>query len=244
MIFDCFYYPQLSESGEVIKSNTDLREFNFGDEVPTKTLYYNYGKSFAIYQGGDFYVVENSILKETISSKDLKFPLNLVFNKGTQLTIFSPSELPSVRLLLNGENELEKELGSLFYLSLVLNRKITTTQYEVMSDLTNSSRDSQYMNQELDLRTKSLLDELRIVESKFYSLTIDNPSLKDSYLSYMNFSPKEDLLILGIHKYFYEDTEDYKDYIIKKSIWKSRPIYPKFKLDHLLNSCNYRALNQ
>ncbi|MEF9991647.1 MAG: hypothetical protein RRZ84_04220 [Romboutsia sp.] len=242
MKFECFYYPRLSDSGELIHSNEYLKEFDFGDTVPSKTLYYNYGKRYAIYHLGDFYAVENGILKKSITIKDLKYPLNLVFNKGTQLTIFSPSELSSVRLLLKGEHESEKELGDLFYLSTMLNRQIKSIQYKVMSDLTNSSRDSIYINQELELRTKNLLSDLKIVEGKFYSLTIDNPLLKDSYLNYMNFGNQEDLLELAIHKYFLTDTDEYKDYIVKHLVWQSKPIYPKFKLDHLINSCNYRSL--
>lgn len=241
MKFACFYYPQLSDSNKIVRINDEIKEFNFGDSVPTKTLYYNYGKNFAIYQDGEFYIVENGILKGTMTKEDIKYPLNLVFNKGTQLTISTPNELPSVRLLLDGENESEKKLGDLFYLSLVLNRKITTTQYKVMSDLSNSSRDFMYMNQELDKRTKHMLNELRVIEVMFYKLTESNPKLKDSFLNYMDFAEQEDLLELGIHKYFLDDTEDYKDYEMKNMMYSSRPIYPKFKLDHMINSCNYRV---
>lgn len=241
MKFDCFYYPQLCDSNKIIRVNDNIKEFNFGDKVPTKTLYYNYGKDFAIYQGGEFYIVENSILKGIMTKDEIKYPLNLVFNKGTQLTINSPSELPSVRLLLEGENELEKELGDLFYLTLVYNRKVTTTQYQVMSDLANCCRDFMYMNQELEQRTKYLLSDLKVVEKMFYNLTEKNVNLKDSYLKYMNFAEKEDLLELGIHRYFLPDTEDYKDFVIKNMMYTTRPIYPKFKLDHMINSGNYRA---
>lgn len=241
MKFDCFYYPQLSDSNKIIRINDNIKDFDFGDNVPTKTLYYNYGKDFAIYQGGEFYIVENSILKGTMNKDEIKYPLKLVFNKGTQLTIETPNELPSVRLLLDGENELEKQLGDLFYLSLVLNRKITTTQYKVMSDLSNSSRDFMFMNQEIDKSTREMLNELRIIEVLFYKLTESNPKLKDSFLTYMDFSEQEDLLELAIHKYFTPDTDDYKDYKIKYTMYSSRPIYPRFKLDHMINSCNYRA---
>ncbi|WP_042273195.1 hypothetical protein [Faecalimicrobium dakarense] len=238
MKFECFYYPILVDD-EVVKSNEDLISFEFGDAVPCKTLYYNYGQNFAIYKNEEFFIVENGILKQTIISKDLKYPLRLVFNKGTQLTIFSQNDLSSIRLLLKGENEKEKQLGELFYLSMTLNRKIKNIQYKVISDLTNSSRDSTYINKEIDLRTKRLLDKLRFVESKFNHLVINYPEIKNSYLNYMNFSNKEDMLELSINKYFKENTEEYKEYILKSSVWKSKPIYPKFKLDNLVNSCNY-----
>lgn len=241
MKFDCFYYPQLSESNTIVRINDNMKEFNFGDVVPTKTIYYNYGKNFAIYQAGELYIVENSILKGTMNKNEIKYPLKLVFNKGTQLTVQSPSELPSVRLLLDGENELEKELGDLFYLSLVLNRKITTTQYKVMSDLSNSCIDFMFMNQEIDRSTRDMLNELRIIEVLFYKLTEGNHNLKDSFLTYMDFAEQEDLLELAIHKYFNTDTDEYKDYQIKHAMYSSRPIYPKFKLDHMINSCNYRT---
>ena len=171
---------------------------------------------------------------------DLKFPLKIVFSKGTQLKIFSRNDLSSIRLLLRGENEKEKELGELFSLSLALNRKIKDTQYEIMSDLTNSSRDCNYINEELDLRTKQLLEDLKIAEGKFYNLTIEDPNLKNSYLNYMNFSNKEDMLELSIGKYFKEGTDEYNNYICTSSVFKSKPIYPKFKLDNLINSYNYR----
>lgn len=240
MLFECFYYPTLNKNGDVIRSNENLREFNFGDAVPTKTLYYNYDKSFAIYQNSEIFVVEDSILIKKISLDELKFPLKIIFSRGTQLKIFSRKDLSSIRLLLRGENENEKELGELFSLSLALNRKIKDTQYEIMSDLTNSSRDYDYINQELDLRTKELLDDLKIVEGKFYNLTIEDPNLKDSYLNYMNFSNKENMLELFIGKYFKEGTDEYNNYVRTASVFKSKPLYPKFKLDNLINSYNYR----
>jgi hypothetical protein len=109
-----------------------------------------------------------------------------------------------------------------------------------MSDLTNSSRDCNYINQQLDLRTKQLLEDLKIAEGKFYNLTIEDPNLKNSYLNYMNFSNKEDMLELSIGKYFKEGTDEYNSYIFTSSVFKSKPIYPKFKLDNLINSYNYR----
>lgn len=238
MKFECFYYPVLSDD-EVVKKNEDLISFEFGDAVPYKTLYYNYGKNFAIYKNEEFFIVENGILKKSIISNDLKYPLKLVFNNGTQLTIFSKKDLSSIRLLLRGENEREKQLGELFFLSIALNRKIKNIQYKVMSDLTNSSRDFNYINKEIDLRTEMLLDDLRTVESRFNNLVINYPDIKNSYLDYMNFSNKEDILQLSINKYFKENTEEYREYLLKSSVWKSKPIYPKFKLDHLANSCNY-----
>lgn len=244
MIFECFYYPVVNDYGEIVRCNNNLIKFNFGDEVPTKTLYYNYGDSFAIYQGDKFFVVEGKILKKSISMDELKFPLNIVFNTGTQMKIKSAKDLASIRLLLKGENELEKELGDLFFLSIVLNRKIKNIQYKVLSTLTNSSRDCSFINHELHINTESLIKQLRLVENKFYELTNDNPNLKDSYLKYMNFKDKEDMLQLSINKYFIEGTEEYSDYKLKSSIWKSKPIHPKFKLDNLINSYNYRIESQ
>lgn len=240
MKFECFYYPTLDSNGSIIKCNKNLRDFNFGDKVPTKTLYYNYGNSFAIYQDSEFIIVEDGILTKIINSNELKFPLKIVFGKGIQLKIFSAKDLSSIRLLLKGEFEKEKELGELFCLSFMLNRMIKNTQYEIMSDLTNSSRDYNYINNELEIRTSKLIDELKVVERKFYNLTIENNGLKDSYLNYMNFSNKEDMLELSINKYFKEGTDEYNYYILTSSVWKSKPIYPKFKLDNLINSYNYK----
>lgn len=240
MVLECFYYPILSDDKKVIRCNKDLIEFKFGDEVPTKTLYYNYGDSFAIYQGDDFFVVDNKILTKSISKDELKFPLNIVFNKGTQMTVKSAKDLSNIRLLLNGENELEKELGELFFLSMVLNRKIKNIQYKVLSTLTNSARDYSFINRELHINTETLLSQLKIVENTFHELTLNNPSIKDSYLKYMNFNETEDMLKLSINKYFLESTDEYCEYKLKSSVWKSKPIHPKFKLDNLINSCNYR----
>lgn len=241
MKFECFYYPQLNEEGNVIKSIEGIKEFKFGDEVPTKTLYYNYGKNFAIYQGGDFYVVENGVLSKSVTFEELKYPLRLVFNRGTQLTIFSSKELPSVRLLLKGENEIEKKLGELFFISTVLNRKIKTVQYKVMGELANSSRDSSFVNKSLDIETKDLLYSLKSVESQFYNLTINHSNIKDAYLNYMNFGNKEDMFELSINKYFEEGTEENKQYKLQSLVWQSKPIYPKFKLDNLINCYNYKT---
>lgn len=146
------------------------------------------------------------------------FPLNIVFGKGRQIKIFSRKDLPSIRLLLNRENKEEKELGELFALSLILNRKIRDVQYEIMSELTNSSRDYNYINEEIEKRTKGLIKDLNIVESNFYNITIKNLKLKDSYLNYMNFSNEEDMLELSINKYFKKDTPEYKHYTILASI--------------------------
>lgn len=239
MVFECFYYPTLDDNGNVVRCNKNLKEFNFGDKVPTKTLCYNYGNNFAIYEDSNFLIVEDGILTKSISSSELKFPLHLVFGKGTQLKIFSAKDLSSIRLLLKGEFEKEKELGELFSLSFYLNRMIKNVQYEIMSDLTNSSRNYSYINEEIDLRTKKLIDDLKLVERKFYNLTIENPTLKDSYLKYMNFSNKEDMLELSINKYFNKGSDEYNYYILSTTVWKSKPIYPKFQLDNLLNSYNY-----
>ena len=238
MRFDCFYYPTL-KGNEIIKSTDNIIEFKFGDKVPCKTLYYNYGDNFAIYQGDEFFIVENNILKRSISFDKLKYPLKIIFNKGTQMTIFSPKELTSIRLVLKGENENEKLLGELLYLSIELNRRIKNIQYKIMSELTNSSKDYNYINESLDLNTKDLLDKLKIVESLFYNLTIEYPKIKEDYLEYMNFGVKEDLNNVSIYKYFNHDTDEYKEYKLRSSVWKTKPIYPKFKLDHLLNSSNY-----
>lgn len=241
MVLECFYYPILNDQEEIVRCNTDLVEFNFGDEVPTKTLYYNYGDSFAIYQGDEFFVVENKVLTKSISKDELKFPLNIIFNKGTQMKVQSAKDLSNIRLLLKGENELEKELGELFFLSMVLNRKIKNIQYKVLSTLTNSSRDCSFINRELHINTENLLSQLKIVEDKFYKLTSNNPELKDSYLKYMNFGEKEDMLQLSINKFFIEGTDENSEYKLKSSVWKSKPIHPKFKLDNLINSCNYKV---
>lgn len=238
MRFDCFYYPTL-KGNEIIKSTDNIIEFKFGDKVPCKTLYYNYGDNFAIYQGDEFFIVENNILKRSISFDKLKYPLKIIFNKGTQMTIFSPKELTSIRLVLKGENENEKLLGELLYLSIELNRRIKNIQYKIMSELTNSSKDYNYINESLNLNTKDLLDKLKIVESLFYNLTIEYPKIKEDYLEYMNFGVKEDLNNVSIYKYFNHDTDEYKEYKLRSSVWKTKPIYPKFKLDHLLNSSNY-----
>lgn len=239
MKFDCFYYPTVDAEGTVVRCNKDLKDFEFGESVPTKTLYYNYGENFAIYQGDDFFVVENGILTKSIGVDELKFPLKIVFGKGKQLKVFSKKDLPSIRLLLDGEFELEKELGEFFCLCLMLNKKIKHVQYEIMSDLTNSSRDCDYINEEIENRTRSLLNDLKIVERKFYSLTLSNPHLKESYLSYMNFSNKEDMLEISITKYFKPNTKDFQQYTISKSMCNKKPIYPKFKLDNLISSFNF-----
>lgn len=64
MKFTCFYYPIITKDGVVVRYDKDIIEFGFVDKVPTKTLYYNYGKSFIIYQDEEFYVVENERLKK------------------------------------------------------------------------------------------------------------------------------------------------------------------------------------
>ena len=48
------------------------------------------------------------------------------------------------------------------------------------------------------------------------------------------------MIKLLIYKYFKKDTEEYKSYHVKTLVWDNKPIYPKFKLDTLINSYNYR----
>ena len=238
MRFECFYYPNI-ENGEVVKTTRNVKLFEYGDEVPTKTLYYNYGKNFAIYQGSRIVVVEDGILKGEISKDELKFPLKLVFDKGTQLTVFSKEDLASVRLLLNGEHEAEKELGALFFLSMVYDRKIRTVQYKVMEDLTNCTRDPNYINETIEEGTKDLIADLQTVEKKFRDLVISNPDIKEKYLDYMNFGNEEDMFNLSINKYCVEGSEQGDRYKAEKAVLKAKPIYPKFKLDHFMSSVNY-----
>ena len=170
MKFDCFYYPILSNEGNIVKCNDGIRSFNFGDKVPTKTLYYNYNSSFVIFQNSKLFIVENEILKEEANIDDLKFPLKIIFNYGTQLTIQKKSDLSSIRLLVPGFFEKEKSLGELFFLSEVYTRKIRDTQYSVMNDLTNSVRDVKYLNDEIEHATKGLLKQLKLIECKFENL--------------------------------------------------------------------------
>ena len=238
MKFDCFYYPILSNTGEIAKCNDNIRSFNFGDKVPTKTLYYNYNSSFVIYQNSKLFIVEDGILKEEANIDDLKFPLKIVFNHGTQLTVDKKSDLSSIRLLVPGFFEKEKMLGELFFLSEVYTRKIRDAQYTVMNDLTNAVRDVEYLNEEIHHATKGLLKQLKVIQSKFENLITENPSLINDYLNYMNFHEEEDMFKIGIIEYFEENTEQYNEYKKNSLIYNRKPIYPKFKLEHLVSSIN------
>lgn len=238
MKFDCFYYPILSNEGNIVKCNDGIRSFNFGDKVPTKTLYYNYNSSFVIFQNSKLFIVENEILKEEANIDDLKFPLKIIFNYGTQLTIQKKSDLSSIRLLVPGFFEKEKSLGELFFLSEVYNRKIRDAQYSVMNDLTNSVRDVKYLNDEIEHATKGLLKQLKLIECKFENLIKENPCLIEDYLKYMDFKEEEDMFKIGINKYFEEETEQYNEYRKNTLLFNRKPIYPKFKLKHLVRSVN------
>lgn len=236
MKFDCFYYPVLKSDGCVVRCSDEIREFNFGDKVPTKTLYYNYNSSFVIFQNSKLFIVENGTLKEETNMDSLKFPLKIIFNYGTQLTIAKKSDLSSIRLLVPGFFEKEKALGELFFLSEVYTRKIRDVQYSVMNTLTNSVRDVEYLNDEIHRATKDLLKQLKIIQEKFINLIDNNPSLIDDYLNYMNFANEEDMLQIGINKYFQEETEQYNEYRKNSLIYNKKPIYPRFKLEHLVSS--------
>lgn len=238
MKFDCFYYPILSNEGNIVKCNDGIRSFNFGDKVPTKTLYYNYNSSFVIFQNSKLFIVENEILKEEANIDDLKFPLKIIFNYGTQLTIQKKSDLSSIRLLVPGFFEKEKSLGELFFLSEVYTRKIRDTQYSVMNDLTNSVRDVKYLNDEIEHATRGLLKQLKLIECKFENLINENPGLIEDYLKYMDFKEEEDMFKIGINKYFEEETEQYNEYRKNTLLFNRKPIYPKFKLKHLVRSVN------
>lgn len=238
MKFDCFYYPVLSNDECVVRCNDGIRSFNFGDKVPTKTLYYNYNSSFVIFQNSKLFIVENEILKEEANIDDLKFPLKIIFNHGTQLTVDKKSDLSSIRLLVPGFFEKEKILGELFFLSEVYTRRIRDAQYSVMNDLTNSVIDVKYLNDEISRATKGLLKQLKVIQEKFITLIDENPTLIDDYLNYMHFDNEEDMLEIGINKYFEEETEQYNEYRKNALIYNRKPIYPKFKLEHLVSSIN------
>lgn len=238
MKFDCFYYPILSNNGCVAKCTEGIRSFNFGDKVPTKTLYYNYNSSFVIFQNSKLFIVEDGILKEEANIDDLRFPLKIIFNHGTQLIIGKKSDLSSIRLLVPGFFEDEKYLGELFFLSEVYTRRIRDAQYYVMNDLTNSVRDVKYLNDEIHKATEGLLNQLKVIQEKFMKLIEDKPSLIDDYLKYMNFHSEEDMLQIGINEYFEEDTQQYNEYRKNSLIYNKKPIYPKFKLEHLVSSIN------
>ncbi|MEG1408876.1 MAG: hypothetical protein RSD36_03450 [Terrisporobacter sp.] len=238
MKFQCFYYPVLSNDGDIFRCNDGIRDFNFGDKVPTKTLFYNYNSSFVIFQNSKLFIVENEILKKEANIDDLKFPLKIIFNHGTQLTVDKKSDLSSVRLFLPGFFEKEKKLGELFFLSEVFIRKIRDTQYSIMNELTNSVRDVKYLNDEMQRATKGLLKQLRFIENEFIQLTEANSSLIDDYLKYMNFGDEEDMFKIGINEYFEDETEQYKEYKKNTLLYNRRPIYPKFKLNHLVESIN------
>lgn len=238
MKFDCFYYPVWDAEGKVVRSNVGIRDFNFGDEVPTKTLFFNYNNSYVIYQNSKLFIVENGILKKEANIDDLKFPLKIIFNHGTQLTVQKKSELSSVRLFLPGFYEKEKQLGELFFLSEVYTRKIRDAQYRVMNELTNSARDVTFLNDEIQQATKGYLKELKEIQNKFIELNNTYPNIIDDYLKYMDFKDEEDMFKIGINKFFEKDTEQYKEYEKNTLIFNRKAIYPEFKLQHLISSIN------
>ena len=234
MLFECFYYPSLINN-KIVKSYNNLIEFKFGDNVPTKTLYYNYGESFIIHQGEEFFKVEDGVLISCIDCKDISFPTNIVFNKGNQLKVSSPKELKSIRLVLKGEFELEKELGNLFFLYNSIITKIKHTQYDTLSILTNSSRDFIFINDELDINTKRLLSDLSFIKSQICDLFSKSPNLEESYLNYINFGLEENISNLSIYKYFIKTSNEYKGYSYQIS--KSKKSSPKSKLHNMIKSC-------
>ena len=235
MLFECFYYPSLIDN-KIIKSYKNLIEFKFGDKVPTKTLYYNYGESFIIHHGEEFFKVEDGVLTNSIDFKDISFPTNIVFNKGNQLRVSSAKELKSIRLVLKGEFELEKKLGNLFFLYNCIMTKIKHTQYDILSILTNSSRDFIFINDELDINTKQLITDLSFIKSQICNLLSENPDLEDSYLNYMNFGLEENIFNLSIYKYFIKTSNEYKGYSYQIS--KSKKSCPKSKLYNMIKSCS------
>ena len=238
MKFDCFYYPVWDADGKVVRSNDGIRDFNFGDEVPTKTLFFNYNNSYVIYQNSKLFIVENGILKKEANIDDLKFPLKIIFNHGTQLTVEKKSDLSSVRLFLPGFYEKEKQLGELFFLSEVYTRKIRDAQYRVMNELTNSARDVTFLNDEIQHATKGYLKELKEIQNKFIELNNTYPNIIDDYLKYMDFKDEEDMFKIGINKFFEKDTEQYKEYEKNTLIFNRKAIYPEFKLQHFISSIN------
>ena len=238
MKFDCFYYPVWDAEGKVVRSNDGIRDFNFGDEVPTKTLFFNYNNSYVIYQNSKLFIVENGILKKEANIDDLKFPLKIIFNHGTQLTVEKKSDLSSVRLFLPGFYEKEKQLGELFFLSEVYTRKIRDAQYRVMNELTNSARDVTFLNDEIQQATKGYLKELKEIQNKFIELNNTYPNIIDDYLKYMDFKDEEDMFKIGINKFFEKDTEQYKEYEKNTLIFNRKAIYPEFKLQHFISSIN------
>ena len=238
MKFDCFYYPVWDADGKVVRSNDGIRDFNFGDEVPTKTLFFNYNNSYVIYQNSKLFIVENGILKKEANIDDLKFPLKIIFNHGTQLTVEKKSDLSSVRLFLPGFYEKEKQLGELFFLSEVYTRKIRDAQYRVMNELTNSARDVTFLNDEIQHATKGYLKELKEIQNKFIELNNTYPNIIDDYLKYMDYKDEEDMFKIGINKFFEKDTEQYKEYEKNTLIFNRKAIYPEFKLQHFISSIN------
>lgn len=242
MLFECFYYPILGNSGNLIKSYDKLNEFKFGDIVPTKTIYYNYGNDFIIYQGENFFKVKDKILVGPIDFKDISFPNTIVFNNGTQLTVSSDKELKSIKLISKGEFQSEKELGDLFFLYNYFVKEIKLAQYDVLSILTNSSKNCSFVNNELDINTENLINNLDIIKSKIYDLLSSNHDIKDSYLNYINFKENENLFNLSIYKFFKKESKEYKNYLKQASNPRHNNKDPKIKLEKMLESCknNYR----
>lgn len=242
MLFECFYYPILGNSGTVIKSYHKLNNFKFGDIVPTKTIYYNYGDNFIIYQGENFFKVKNKILLGPVDFKDISFPNTIVFNNGTQLTVSSDKELKSIKLISQGEFKSEKELGNLFFLYNYFVKEIKLAQYDVLSILTNSSQNCSFINNELDINTENLINNLNIIKSKICDLLNSDHDIKTSYLIYMNFKENENLFNLSIYNFFKKESKEYKNYLKQASNPRHNNKDPKTKLEKMLELCknNYR----
>ena len=42
--FKCFYYPTITKDDVLLRCDKDIVEFDFGDKVQTKIIYYNFSR--------------------------------------------------------------------------------------------------------------------------------------------------------------------------------------------------------
>jgi len=186
----CFYLPIYS-NGKVWHSGGLLRTFHSGDEVPIKTLYYEYPKDFIV------------VLDREIDNYDLAY-----FKEGMFIDFCNIENIQD-RMIIN--NNIYSELGRKLKIYTIedLERYIRERKEEWEKEDRNFLKFNAKWNYDIPLKFR--LGEL--FECYFY--TVKQIEMKDSF---MNWEEELDKIASDIINFYIDFPQTYNNFIAENNL--------------------------
>ena len=218
-------YPLLEENGDVVlgANGGNLRYFDKGDEVPYKTLYYNIGENFDIF---DMPIIPND------EQKTIVHQIRNGKNIGSvELKYLRNSDICKTAFTRHGNRLIDMNIDKVnHYLESIEKKKVAQTVSDRLSreywDVFREFKDGKITENDVEIKRQKLLERREYEESHFIN------KINKEVSEYL----KEDFI--------YEDSSDYQ---LLGAIISSMPEYDEIiplldrpvVQDHRLNYITY-----